>query len=102
NAIAKAMRNAGGELLLRRTVTEILLDERGQPVGVAHEGKQGGDRVEARAPVIISGAAPVHMARMLPQERREAFLAPYAGTPLSISLFSVTFGMNRPAAHFGL
>ncbi|HET6322519.1 MAG TPA: NAD(P)/FAD-dependent oxidoreductase [Hyphomicrobium sp.] len=102
NAIAKAMRNAGGELLLRRTVTEILFDARGQPVGVVHEGKQGGDRVEAHAPVIISGAAPSHMVGMLPPEKRDTFFAPYAATPLSISLFSVTFGMSRPAAHFGL
>lgn len=102
NAIAKAMRNAGGELLLRRTVTEILFDARGQPVGVVHESKQGGDRVEAHAPVIISGAAPSHMVGMLPPEKRDTFFAPYAATPLSISLFSVTFGMSRPAAHFGL
>ncbi len=49
NALAKAFKAAGGELLLRRTVTEILLDGEGRPIGVAHEGKDGDGRVEARA-----------------------------------------------------
>lgn len=102
NALAKAMRGAGGQLLLRRTVTQILLDENGAPAGVIHVGKQGDDPVEVRAPIVVSGIAPSVMAPMLPSGPRERFLARYAAAPLSISLFTATFGMTQPAAHFGL
>ncbi|MDH4983690.1 FAD-dependent oxidoreductase [Hyphomicrobium sp. D-2] len=102
NALAKSMRGAGGQLLLRRTVTQILFDESGAPVGVVHEGKQGGDPVEVRAPIVVSGIAPSIMAPMLPNGTRERFMAPYASSPLSISLFTATFGMAQPPTHFGL
>jgi phytoene dehydrogenase-like protein len=102
NALARALKAAGGELLLRRHVTEILIDDNGLPVGVVHEGKDGGDRVEARAPIIVSNAAPICVANMLPQRARGAFFAPYAEHPLSISLFSATFGLSRRPAEFGL
>ncbi|HEX9880951.1 MAG TPA: FAD-dependent oxidoreductase [Hyphomicrobium sp.] len=98
NALAKALRSAGGELILRRTVTEILLDGEGRPVGVAHEGKGGEGRVEAHAPIVVSNAAPAHVNHMLPYATRQRFFAPYASRPLSISLFSATFGLSvRPA-----
>jgi phytoene dehydrogenase-like protein len=99
NALAKAFKSAGGELLLRRTVSEILLDREGRPIGVAHVGKDGDGRTEARAPLVVSNAAPIHVNDMLPEPTRPRFLAPYEGRPLSISLFSATFGLSaRPAA----
>jgi phytoene dehydrogenase-like protein len=98
NALARAFKAAGGELLLRRTVSEILLDGEGRPIGVAHEGKDGEGRVEARAPVVVSNAAPAHVKSMLPTAARKRFFAPYDRRPLSISLFSATFGLSsRPA-----
>jgi phytoene dehydrogenase-like protein len=102
NALARALKAAGGELVLRRCVSEILLDGNGLPIGVAHERKEGGDRVEARAPVVVSNAAPYCVANMLPQRARRAFFAPYAEHPLSISLFSATFGLSERPAEFGL
>jgi phytoene dehydrogenase-like protein len=102
NAIAKALRAAGGELLLRRSVREILLDGDGRPVGVVHEPKDGGDRVEVRAPIIVSNAAPALMADMLRGPARARFYAPYASRPLSISLFSATFGLSVRPAELGL
>ncbi len=102
NALAKAHRTAGGELLLRRTVTEILLDSQGRPSGVVHTDKDGNGRAEAHAPVIVGNAAPVHMREMLPEDARQRFFAPYAQLRLSISLFSATFGLSTPAAHVGL
>jgi phytoene dehydrogenase-like protein len=98
NALAKALRAAGGELLLRRSVREILLDDEGRPAGVVHEPKEGGDKVEVRAPIVVSNAAPILMADMLRGSARTRFYAPYAPRPLSISLFSATFGLSvRPA-----
>jgi phytoene dehydrogenase-like protein len=102
NALARAFRTAGGELVLHRRVSEILLDARGLPIGVAHVGKKDGERVEVRARVVVSSAAPSHMAEMLPPQRRAAFAAPYVGQPLSISLFSATFGLMRPPQELGL
>jgi phytoene dehydrogenase-like protein len=101
NALAKALRSAGGELLLRRTVTEILLDGEGRPTGVAHEGKDGGGRVEAHAAIVVSNAAPAHVKSMLPEAARARFFAPYGGSPLSISLFSATFGLSTRPAEIG-
>ena len=102
NALARALKATGGELLLRRHVTEILLDGDGLPVGVAHERKEGGERVEVRARVIVSNAAPSCVANMLPQPVRQSFFAPYAEHPLSISLFSATFGLSERPAYLGL
>jgi phytoene dehydrogenase-like protein len=101
NAIAKAMRASGGELVLHRKVTEILLDAEGRPAGVVHEGKNG-DRIEARAPVVVSNAAPQHVRTMLGGDAGDRFFAPYRTRPLSISLFSATFGLARRPAEFGL
>jgi phytoene dehydrogenase-like protein len=101
NALAKCMRSAGGDLLLRRTVTDILLDARGQPAGVVHEGKDG-DRVEAHASVIVSNAAPLHVRSMLEGGAAERFFAPYRDRPLSVSLFSATFGLSVPPSQVGL
>lgn len=101
NAIAKAFRASGGELLLRRTVSEILIGNDGLPVGVVHEGREG-DRVEVRARVVVGNAAPSVMAAMLPDATRQRFFAPYAEQPLSISLFSATIGVSEPPQQFGL
>jgi len=98
NAIARTLKSAGGELLLHRPVSEILLDEEGRPAGVAHALVNGDERVEVTAPVIVSNAAPAHVADMLPEAARARFWPAYAGRPLSISLFSATFGLSvRPA-----
>ncbi len=101
NALARALKAAGGELLLRRSVTGILLDEAGRPAGVVHEGKDGG-RVEVRAAVVVGNAAPVHLAHILPAAARPRFFAPYVDRPLSISLFSATFGLSVPPSELGL
>jgi phytoene dehydrogenase-like protein len=102
NALAKALKAAGGELLLRRTVTGILLDGAGKPFGVVHEGKDGGAPVEVRAPVVVSNAAPAHVGGMLQGEAGERFFAPYRSRRLSISLFSATFGLSVRPAEVGL
>lgn len=102
NALAKAFRAAGGELLLRRRVSEILLGADGLPIGVVHEARGGGERVEVRARVVVGNAAPSVLASMLPEPARQHFSAPYATQPLSISLFSATIGVSEPPQRFGL
>jgi phytoene dehydrogenase-like protein len=102
NALARALKAAGGELLLRRSVTKILLDDAGRPAGVVHEGRDGRERAEAGAAVVVGNAAPVHLADMLPAAARQRFFAPYADRPLSISLFSATFGLSVRPCDLGL
>jgi phytoene dehydrogenase-like protein len=102
NALAKAFRTAGGELLLRRTVSEILIGADGLPIGVAHVGKDGGERVEVRAKVVVGNAAPAALANMLPDGTRARVNPPNAPQPLSISLFSATIGLSEPPSKFGL
>jgi phytoene dehydrogenase-like protein len=101
-ALARAIRSAGGEILLDRTVSQILIDAEGRPSGIVHERVDGGDRAELRAPVVVSNAAPAVVANMLPQAASGRFWAPYAGRRLSISLFSATFGLSSRPAELGL
>jgi phytoene dehydrogenase-like protein len=97
-ALADATKQAGGEILLGRQVTDIRLDGDGSPSGVVHVDRQGGEPAEARAPVIVANAAPAVLAAMLPSSARGRFGSAYAGLPSSISLFSATFGLSvRPA-----
>ena len=65
----------GGDALIRRTVTNILLDDNGRVSGVRHEknltiGKRRDpkDKLphQAYAPVIFGNAAPVVLQSMLP------------------------------------
>jgi phytoene dehydrogenase-like protein len=96
HALAKAFKSAGGEILLGRAVTEIMIDGAGRPSGVAHARMEGGERIEVFAPVVISNAAPGVMAKILPRSARERFWSRYAGRRFSISLFSATFDHVRP------
>lgn len=47
-------------------------------------------------------AAPHAVGTMLPQAQREDFMAPYRDKPVSISLFSINLGLDRPAADLGV
>jgi phytoene dehydrogenase-like protein len=102
NALAKSFKAAGGELLLRRTVTQILLDGDGKPRGVVHTGKDGADPIEVHAPVVVSNAAPARMEKMLKGDAAQRFFSPYQSRPLSISLFSAMFGLSVRPAELGL
>ena len=102
NALAGALKSAGGEVLLGRAVTEITIDGAGRPSGIVHERLEGGERAEARAPVVICNAAPAIVANMLPRLARDRFWVPYATRPLSISAFSATFGLSTRPAELGM
>jgi len=101
HALAQVLKSAGGDILLGRAVAEII-NEGGRPSGVVHERVDGGDQVEARTSIIVSNAAPAIVASMLPRSARERFWAPYAGRRLSISLFSLTFGLSTRLSEVGL
>jgi len=71
-------------------------------IGVAHHGPGHGDPRVDYAPVIFGNAAPARLAEMLPESRREAFLAPYANRRPSISLWTLSLGLSRPPAESGV
>ncbi len=100
--LAEVVRDEGGQVLIGRTVTEILLDDQGRAAGVAHTGPDGADRCVDRATVLFGNAAPSVLANTLPPERRSAFARQFAGREPSTSLFSVAVGLDRPAREFGL
>jgi phytoene dehydrogenase-like protein len=102
DALAGVITGGGGEILLGRPATAIRLDSEGRPTGVVHGSRDGGDDVEAHAPVVVGNAAPAVLAGMLPETARPAFLALYTGQALSISLFSATFGLSVRPAELGL
>jgi len=100
NAIARAFRTAGGELLLGHTAVEIRLGADGSPAAVIHE--HNGERHEARTRAVACNAAPAVLAALLPGKAGNAVATAYDGRARSISLFSLTLGLSRPAADFGV
>ena len=62
HALARAVKLAGGEILLGHPVTEITINRDGRPSAVVHEHREGGERVEVRALIVISNAAPAVVA----------------------------------------
>ena len=100
-ALVETVREAGGSAQRRAQVTRVLTDAAGRAAGVVWTDAAGAEH-EARAPVVLAGAAPGHVAAMLPEALRAAFLARYRGRQPSISLFNVSLGLSRPAADFGV
>ena len=95
------IRAGGGDARAGATVTEILLDRNGGASGVRYQAGDGA-AVTVDAPVVFANAAPHVVETMLPRARREAFMAPYHDRPVSLSLFSINLGLERPAAEFGI
>jgi all-trans-retinol 13,14-reductase len=99
--LVELIEEAGGVVETGRDVSALVLG--GECViGAAHYGRGHSDLRVEYAPVIFGNAAPVRLAKMLPEGRREAFLAPYANRHPSISLWTVSLGLSRPPVEFGV
>ena len=92
---------AGGTLQSGREAGSLLV-EKSQITGVGHQARNGGDPRVDEAPVIFGNAAPHVLAQMLPEQRRADFFTPYLKHRPSISLWTVSLGLNRPAREFGV
>ena len=101
-ALAKIVKQSGGDVFLGRKATDIDIDNAGRPAGVRHSGPNGeaADRLATQS--VLAGCAPSMLAELLPETQRESFLAPYRRLTPSISLFCAHFGMKEPPANFGL
>jgi all-trans-retinol 13,14-reductase len=71
-------------------------------IGAAHYGRGHSDPRVDYAPVIFGNAAPQRLAEMLPESQREAFLTPYANRRPSVSLWTLSLGLSRRPAEFGV
>lgn len=94
--------SAGGEALTGQSATEILLGGGGEVSGVRYRRRDGGDEGVAYAPIVFANASPHAVESMLPETERDEFMTPYRDKPLSISLFSMTLGLNRRPSELGI
>jgi phytoene dehydrogenase-like protein len=95
------IRDAGGELEAGREAIGLIVTD-GRATGVRHVDRTARDVRSDRAPIILGNAAPQVLAAMLPEEHRDTFLAPYARRKPSISLWTVSLGLDRPARDLGV
>ncbi|MEA2893416.1 MAG: hypothetical protein QOI05_4209 [Bradyrhizobium sp.] len=102
SALARAVRTAGGEVVIRRVVTAIALDAQGRPCGVTHSAKDGSDAQSVESAVIVSNAAPENLASLIPEDAARKLNDSYAQQRRSISLFALTLGLSKPPREFGL
>ncbi len=95
------IKEAGGTLETGREANRLLLAG-GRIAGVGHHARGGGDARQDEAATVFGNAAPHVLADMLAQDRRAAFLSPYAKHSSSISLWTMSFGVNRLPRDFGV
>ena len=101
-ALAKVVKQSGGDVLLGRTATAVELDNAGRPAGVHHAGPNGEASDRLATQTVLAGCAPSMLAELLPEAKRDTLLAPYRGLTPSISLFCAHFGMKQQPANLGL
>lgn len=94
----ECIRERNGEAPAGRTAVEILLGEHREVTGVRYRSKESEEDRVAYAPVVFANASPHAVEYMLPAAERERFMTPYRDKPLSISLFSISLGLNRHPA----
>ena len=96
------IREGGGEALAGQTAVEILLGENAEVSGVRYQSGDGGDDKIAHASVVFANASPHAIENMLPKRMRHAFMEPYQDRPLSISLFSISLGLQQSPSDLGV
>jgi phytoene dehydrogenase-like protein len=102
SALARAVRVAGGEVLVRRVVSAVAMDPKGSVSTVTHTARDGSDPQVVEAARIVSNAAPEALAPLLPAAAGERLKqADNRHTP-SISLFALTLGLSKPPREFGV
>lgn len=102
SALARAIRVAGGEVLVRRLVTDIALDSNGRVSSVTHSARDGSDPKTVEGLRVIGNAAPETLAALMPAPAAETLKASYARQAPSASLFALTLGLAKPPREFGI
>ena len=101
NALAERIRASGGVVESRRKATRITMNG-SRVAGVEHVGADGGDDVRDEAPIVFANTAPHNLVEMLPDAEGRTIAATCAGRTLSLSLWSIGIGFDRPPSAFGV
>jgi phytoene dehydrogenase-like protein len=102
SALARAIKVAGGEVLVRRIVSGVTLDSEGRPGTITHTAKDGSDPRQVECARLIGNAAPETLAQLLPLAAAQRLTASYADEAPSASLFALTLGLSKPPREFGI
>jgi phytoene dehydrogenase-like protein len=102
SALARAIKAAGGEVLVRRLVTGLALDTDGGVSTVTHTARDGSDPKTVEGLRVIGNAAPEALAGLMPAEPAKQLTDSYARQAPSASLFALTLGLSKPPREFGL
>ncbi|MGX9389916.1 phytoene desaturase family protein [Nitrobacteraceae bacterium UC4446_H13] len=100
SALARAIRAAGGTVLLRRVATHVSFDNNDRPVSITHASRDGGDPQTVGCDRVVINAAPTAVTVMLPASIATRWSEAYAQRQSSISLFTLTLGLaDSPRRH---
>jgi phytoene dehydrogenase-like protein len=102
SALARAIKVAGGDVLLRRVVSGIAVDAQGRATGLTHTARDGSDPMAVEGVRIVSNAAPSALAPLMPSVAAKKLVNDYARQTPSISLFALTLGLSKPPREFGI
>jgi phytoene dehydrogenase-like protein len=102
SALARAIKNAGSDVILRRVASAIAIDANSRVTSLTHTAKDGSDPQTVEAAHIIGNAAPETLAALPPGASGEKLNAAYGHRQRSISLFALTLGLSKPPREFGI
>ena len=100
SALARAIKVAGGEVLVRRIVSAIALGD--DIRSITHTAKDGSDPRTVECTRIIGNAAPAALAPLMPADVAERLRQGHAQQTPSTSLFALTLGLAKPPREFGI
>ena len=101
-ALARAIKVAGGEVMVRRLVSGIAVDREGRATTVTHTARDGSDPKVVEGLRLVSNAAPATLAPLLPAAVAQKLTEGYVQRAPSISLFALTLGLSKPPREFGI
>lgn len=101
SALARAIRAAGGTVILRRVASQIAIARDNRASSVTHTAKDGSDPQTVECDYVVGNAAPAVLRQML-SGRVELLKPADTNRPPSISLFTLTIGLAEPPCTFGL
>jgi phytoene dehydrogenase-like protein len=100
SALARAIKVAGGEVLVRRIVSAIALGDDAR--SITHTAKDGSDPQTVPCARIIGNAAPAALEPLMHADAAEQLSQGYARQAPSTSLFALTLGLKAPPREFGI
>src|SRR6266700_3369063 len=95
SALARAIKVAGGEVLLRRVVSDIAPGSQGHSSTVTHTARDGTDAQAVECIRIVCNAAPAALAPLMPAAAAEKLTENDRRHMQSISLFALTLGLSN-------